>query len=115
MSELKFSQMYEDSDYLTAFDLINQGAVELTVERIEKPKGLEIQGRKVDKPVIYFVGAKKGWVCSKTKMMELVLRFAPEAKSPAGLVGKKIRIMCDLNAKNPAYPGGRGPAIVVAK
>jgi hypothetical protein len=38
MSELKFSQMYEDSDYLTAFDLMNQGAVELTVERIEKPK-----------------------------------------------------------------------------
>jgi hypothetical protein len=28
MSELKFSQMYEDSDYLTAFDLMNQGAVE---------------------------------------------------------------------------------------
>jgi len=115
MSELKFSQMYEDADYLTALDLLNQGTVELTVERIEKPADLMIQGRKVDKPVIYFTGVKKGWVVSKTKMMELVLRFAPEAKTPDGLVGKKIKIMCDLKAKNPGYTGGRGPAIVVAK
>jgi hypothetical protein len=115
MTPEKFSQMYDDADYLTALDLLNQGTVELTVERIEKPANLMIQGRKVDKPVVYFKDVSKGWVCSKTKMMELVLRFAPEAKSPAGLVGKKIKIMCDLNAKNPAYPGGRGPAIVVAK
>jgi hypothetical protein len=115
MSELKFSQMYEDSDYLTAFDLMNQGAVELTVERIEKPKDLKIKGHIVDKPVVYFVGVKKGWVCAKTKMMELVIRYAPEAKTPAGLVGKKVKIMCDMNAKNPDCPGGRGPAIVVAK
>lgn len=114
MTDIKFSQLYQDSEFLTAFDLINQGDVELTVERVEKPAMLEIQGRKVDKPVIYFKGAKKGWVCSKTKMMELILRYAPEAKTPAGLVGKKIKIKCDLHAKNPAYPGGKGPAIVVA-
>lgn len=111
--ELKFSNMYEDSEYMTAFDLLNAGAVELTVERVEKPN-VVIQGRKVDKPVIYFAGVPKGWVCSKTKMLELVMKYAPEAKTPAGLVGKKVKVKCDMNAKNPAYPGGRGPAIVVA-
>ena len=114
MTADKFSQMYQDSDYLTAFDLLNQGDVELTVERVEKPDNLEIQGRRVDKPVIYFKGVKKGWVVSKTKLMEVVIKYKPDAKTPADLVGCKIKIKCDLKAKNPAYPGGRGPAIVVA-
>lgn len=114
MSNEKFSQLYTDDEFMTAFDLLNQGPVELTVEKVEKPKALKILGRLIDKPVIYFKGIKKGWVCPKTKMMQLVQRYKPDAKSPAELVGVKVKIKCDLNGKNPAYPGGKGPAIVVA-
>ena len=113
MTEERFSNMYQDSEFLTAFDLMNQGVLEVEIERIEKNNDLEIQGRKVDKPVVYFKGAKKGWVASKTKLMECIMRYKPNAKKPSDLVGAKIKLMCDMKAKNPAYPGGKGPAIVV--
>lgn len=115
MTTQKFTNLYEDSPYLTAFDLANQGDVELTIERIDSdPAGVEVLGRRIKKPVVYFKGAKKGWVCPKTKMLQLLLKYGQGAKTPADLVGKKIKLRCNMNGKNPAYPGGKGPAVEVA-
>lgn len=112
--KLKFRQLYDNDAYLSAFDFMNQGVVSLIVERVEKPKPTDtLAGRKIDKPIVYFKGVEKGWVAPKSKLMQAILKYAPGAKTPAELVGKTIKLKCDMNAKNPAYPGGKGPAIVV--
>jgi hypothetical protein len=110
-----FTGLYPNEPYLTAFDFMGLGAVELTIDRVQPcpPEGIMIAGRKQNKPIIYFKGSTRGWPCPKSKLADIVILYGRGAKSPADLAGKKIKLYCNEQGKNPGAPGGKGPAIEV--
>ena len=109
-----FANLYPDSPYITAFDLMNLGPVKLTIDRVDSnANGVEVLGRKQFKPLVYFKGAKKPWLAPKTKLGEVRMKYAPKAKNVEELAGVTIYLYANPTGKNPGCPGGKGPSVDV--
>jgi hypothetical protein len=88
---LTYSQQY-DGDYLEAFHLSKD--VTVTIASIEARNTVKAKnGKVIDKPIVHFVGAKRGLVLNKTNARTIAAQYGD---AMANWIGKKITIYPDV-------------------
>jgi len=86
-----------DKPYLASHDLPEGGRdVTVTIERVEGTEIVGEGGKKDRKPVLYFVGKKKGMVCNITNGRTIAKMYG---KAIEGWVGKSIAIYAGTTKK----------------
>ncbi len=101
-------------NYLEAAD-IPDGGVDVTItEFVPANAEKAADGRKIEKPILRFKGAKKGLICNKTNMRRILAFYAPAGagKELEKLIGVKIALTTE-SVRNPAL-GCKAPAVRVA-
>ena len=105
-----FAECYK-GNYIEATDLSEP--VEVVIEKLDL--GMKTQsanGQTIDKPILFFKGAKKAMICNKTNMKRIVLFYAgKKIRNLEDLAGVKIRIGTEI-AWNPSL-GAKDPCVRV--
>ena len=99
-----------DRNYLSSLDLIGQGVVELTIERVEKHALLKYKNGNTDKDAIlmFFKGTDKPLKLCSTNIKSIIMVL--KTAKVADWKGKKIK----LEVQTVKAFGGMKPAVRIA-
>lgn len=108
---MKYAECYK-GNFIEAADLSGK-SVELAIERVEAPNTVKCDdGRVIEKPVVYFTGAKKGLILNKTNAKRIILFYCPDKATFEEWAGTKITLHNE-DDRRPDMGGKRGPCVRV--
>jgi hypothetical protein len=99
-----------DKPYLGSWDLDGKGDVTVKIARIERGE-LNNKGKIDKKPIIFFEGAKKGWIANVTSCA--IIAEIYQTKNVDEWVGKRITLFVGKAPKVAGRPGELTDAIQV--
>lgn len=108
---MKYSDCYT-GNFLESADLTGK-EYQVTIKSVEAPNTIKsADGRLIDKPVVYFEGAKKGLILNKTNAKRIILFYAPKAETFEQWAGTKITLHNE-DDRRPDMGGKKGPCVRV--
>lgn len=108
---MNYSECYQ-GNFIEAADLVGR-TFEVEIDRVEPPNKIKAaDGRLIDKPVVYFKGAKKALILNKTNAKRIVLFYCPDKKRMEEWAGTKIKL-ANEDDRRPDMGGKKGPCVRV--
>ncbi len=88
VEKIDYRSLY-DRDYLGHFDLPEGRDVTVTISAVKGGELTAQGGKKSHKPVIYFEGKEKGFICNKTNGKTIAAMYSPVVSE---WIGKRITL-----------------------
>lgn len=101
---------FMDKPYLGSWDILGKGDVTVTIARVERGE-FNNKGKIDKKPLIFFEGAKKGWIANSTSCA--IISELYKTTIVQEWIGKKITIFVGKAPKVGGRPGELVDAIQI--